>query len=103
MNGGNNITSNVNPVLFAILLRLLFVCNVVAGTPSDYYITNVTRTGSVIELNPNFIENETKIIFMELAGDIDGSLPWNYRLVMGDLNGYNFVNLTEPGVIDYRI
>ncbi|MFQ6112829.1 MAG: hypothetical protein ACE5NG_01935, partial [bacterium] len=64
---------------------------------------NITRTDSLLEIKPRFIESGRSVLFLVFSGDYLRPKPWDYRLSKSDRDGQAVDYLTTNGVLDYNV
>jgi hypothetical protein len=70
---------------------------------SNMYFKNITHSDHQLEMNPRFIENGTKILFLIFTGNPESPKPWDYMLSSSDREGHSIYYITSQGVLDYNV
>jgi len=102
-----DVKSITHSVFWGVVAVLAFVVctpfNINAMPDSRVMVKNITKSNGILEVNPRFVGDGSNIVFLEYQNTSEDVLPWDYRLVMCDRNGYHFNYLTETGVLDYEV
>ncbi len=70
---------------------------------SNLYFKNITHSEHQLEMNPRFIENGSKILFLIFTGNPESPKPWDYMLSSSDREGHSVYYVTSEGVLDYNV